>query len=529
MFFSVTDGRSPLSTPAHGFLRYNDKWNDFNYRTGFMLIVIDASGARHDIGGFKVGRFGMKTDELPGLPNEFDVLDDRFFSVGESENYYETLNRLPDSLGQRVLEGLRDVAYDLSLFDKALQEPVMRLSLLRSGGESRPSLERLRASEERVRGRLSRLARGDARLTPFSFTYTFPAKGGAPAPVLSFEVEIESQPPTNIHVLSGRNGVGKTRCLQNMARSLVIKNPSTDELGGFASKGSDGEARGLFANLVSITFSAFDPFGPIVAEGGDDDFAINYSYVGLRKSVSVSQGAERKPTKDLDELTREFIESAEHCRTGFRRDRWLRALETLSSDPLFSEANVSTLARKEEEAAFAQNAAHIYEHLSSGHKIVLLMITRLVELVEERTLVLLDEPEAHLHPPLLAAFMRALSNLLVQRNGVAIVATHSPVVLQEVPKACVNILYRVGLTPRSDRPGIETFGENVGVLTREVFGLEVTQSGYHRLLQDAVADKSLGYEDVLRRFGDQLGAEARAIVAALVAVRDAGDEKDSVL
>jgi hypothetical protein len=36
-------------------------------------------------------------------------------------------------------------------------------------------------------------------------------------------------------------------------------------------------------------------------------------------------------------------------------------------------------------------------------------------------------------PPLLAAMMRALSDLLVDRNGVAVVATHSPVVLQEVP------------------------------------------------------------------------------------------------
>jgi predicted ATP-dependent endonuclease of OLD family len=64
-------------------------------------------------------------------------------------------------------------------------------------------------------------------------------------------------------------------------------------------------------------------------------------------------------------------------------------------------------------------------------------VTRLVESVEERTLVLLDEPESHLHPPLLSAFVRALSDLLVNRNGAAIIATHSPVVLQEVPRECV--------------------------------------------------------------------------------------------
>lgn len=54
-----------------------------------------------------------------------------------------------------------------------------------------------------------------------------------------------------------------------------------------------------------------------------------------------------------------------------------------------------------------------------------------------KTLVLIDEPESHLHPPLLSAFIRALSDLLLDRNGLSIIATHSPVVLQEVPKRCV--------------------------------------------------------------------------------------------
>ncbi|MFD7630846.1 AAA family ATPase [Streptomyces sp. NPDC059851] len=62
----------------------------------------------------------------------------------------------------------------------------------------------------------------------------------------------------------------------------------------------------------------------------------------------------------------------------------------------------------------------------------------LIEHVAERSLVLIDEPESHLHPPLLASFIQTLSRLLTERNGVAVVATHSPpVVLQEVPRSCV--------------------------------------------------------------------------------------------
>jgi predicted ATP-dependent endonuclease of OLD family len=74
--------------------------------------------------------------------------------------------------------------------------------------------------------------------------------------------------------------------------------------------------------------------------------------------------------------------------------------------------------------------------------------------------------------------------LLIDRNGVAIVATHSPVVLQEVPRSCAWNLRRTGAVVNAERLELETFGENVGTLTREVFGLEVTHSGFHKMLQE---------------------------------------------
>jgi predicted ATP-dependent endonuclease of OLD family len=158
-------------------------------------------------------------------------------------------------------------------------------------------------------------------------------------------------------------------------------------------------------------------------------------------------------------------------------------------------------------------ARTLFKRLSSGHAVVLLSITRLVEQVEEKSLVLIDEPESHLHPPLLSAFIRALSDLLINRNGVAIIATHSPVVLQEVPRSCAWKLSRAGHEARVDRPEHETFGENVGTLTREVFGLEVTQTGFHRLIAERAIDQT--YEQVLEEFGGQLGGEARALARAL--------------
>jgi predicted ATP-binding protein involved in virulence len=135
--------------------------------------------------------------------------------------------------------------------------------------------------------------------------------------------------------------------------------------------------------------------------------------------------------------------------------------------------------------------------------------------VEEKTLVLIDEPEAHLHPPLLSAFVRALSELLINRNGVAIIATHSPVVLQEVPKSCVWKLRRNGNISITERPEQESFGENVGVLTAEVFGLEVTNAGFHKILSDLVNQNDT-FDSVIEDLDGQLGMEGKAIVRGLL-------------
>ncbi|MCD6618298.1 AAA family ATPase [Aeromonas veronii] len=157
--------------------------------------------------------------------------------------------------------------------------------------------------------------------------------------------------------------------------------------------------------------------------------------------------------------------------------------------------------------------------MSSGHAIVFMIISSLVEKVQDKTLVLFDEPESHLPPPLLAAFIRALSNLLSRRNGIAIIATHSPVVVQEIPKSCCWVLTRFGDEMIYARPSIETFAENVGTLTKEVFKLEMEQSGFHKLLKEQV-DEGLSFKEVMRKFNKQIGFEGQAILMSMIMLRD---------
>ena len=112
--------------------------------------------------------------------------------------------------------------------------------------------------------------------------------------------------------------------------------------------------------------------------------------------------------------------------------------------------------------------------------------------------------------------------MLIKRNSVAIISTHSPIVLQEIPKSCVWILNREEDYLQGNRPQVETFGTNVGVLTNEVFGYEVKKSGFNALLRKVVAENNT-YDEVLERFNGELGDEARSIVRALLAQKGEND------
>jgi predicted ATPase len=321
----------------------------------------------------------------------------------------------------------------------------------------------------------------------------------------------ESKPASNVHVIIGRNGVGKSVLLNNLTNALVRSASTTPGEVTFA-RPLNHRLASKFSRVVSVAFSAFDEFEPL--RGRERETAqLDYDYIGLKKVDASRAGSTLKTPKAL---AIEFGKSVHRCLDGPRLARWRRALEMLEGDPIFSEIGVADLADINQDAEEIRSAARdLFRGLSSGHKIVLLTMTRLVETVEEATLVLVDEPEGHLHPPLLAAFVRALSDLLENRNGVAIIATHSPVVLQEVPASCVWKLRRSGWRISADRPEIETFGENVGILTQEVFGLEVTASGFHRTLREA-AESGRSYEELVELFGGQLGGEARALLRALV-------------
>ncbi|MFD8368415.1 serine/threonine protein kinase [Streptomyces hygroscopicus] len=124
-------GRPVSPMPGRAFL-VRDDWDDYSFKTTFHLLCVDPGGEIREIGGVKIGRFGMIAPARTPLPDDFETLDGAFFSVGLRDTYYERLRELGPDLQRTVLRALNDVSFDLELFSRARTESVTGTSLLRS-------------------------------------------------------------------------------------------------------------------------------------------------------------------------------------------------------------------------------------------------------------------------------------------------------------------------------------------------------------------------------------------------------------
>jgi energy-coupling factor transporter ATP-binding protein EcfA2 len=146
---------------------------------------------------------------------------------------------------------------------------------------------------------------GDADLGRDIRHRIFPRK--LAAITLAFAVTPDTNPPSNIHVLIGRNGVGKTTLLHAMARVLIDNDEEDGYTGRFyfesSQSGLSPDTATPFAGVVSVSFSAFDRLPPL-ADAGDATNNLRYTYVGLKTRDASADNEWR--LKKRSELCEEF-------------------------------------------------------------------------------------------------------------------------------------------------------------------------------------------------------------------------------
>ena len=109
------------------------------------------------------------------------------------------------------------------------------------------------------------------------------------------------------------------------------------------------------------------------------------------------------------------------CCSNLTKERDLKQVfEILEADPMFNQYELKELIETEfiEDKERRKIARNSFKKMSSGHKVVLSILIRCIDKLVEKTIVFLDEPENHLHPPLLASLIRSLSTMLIKRKWI---------------------------------------------------------------------------------------------------------------
>jgi predicted ATPase len=466
-----------------------DDWDDYSRRVQFRLSYVDKSGLLIDIGKVKIlqrlespSENQVKIAARTNLPAKFSSLDENFISLGQDENYFRRLSTIADVSVDAMLTALRDISWTPVLANDFEPSSEFRNALIRFNS----------AQRARRFGRLWAL--GEAINESFSFSYNcqFDEADGPIATYISFD-EKDVLPPRIVAII-GRNAVGKTRFLAQLSEDLVqLRQSSGKALEERDSRFPDG--RPIFTRVIAISYSAFDRFKRPPATS-----ASSYVYCGIRNDRG---GLSRKSLIEV------YRKNQARIRQHGRESDWLLRMQAILGD--HSQVLASAL-ENEIEAEDSNTSDGPLSLLSSGQSILCHFITALLAWIEPNSLVLFDEPETHLHPNAVASLISEMGKVLENYDSFAILATHSPVVIQEIPAKRVLLFQRVGNTTTAEPLTMESFGESLSALTRHVFETVEIENPYKKTLRSLARD--FNESEVLELFDNNLSLNAQAYLLA---------------
>ena len=110
------------------------------------------------------------------------------------------------------------------------------------------------------------------------------------------------------------------------------------------------------------------------------------------------------------------------------------------------------------------------------------------------SLLLLDEPETHLHPDAIAELLNALDDMLEDYQSCCVMVTHSPLLVRELTSDCVYVMEREENMVILRKPGVETIGSGLNTITDDFFGSKDIQRNYKKRLSELALYHN--YEDL---------------------------------
>lgn len=445
---------TPAITPAL-VLVYNN-WDDFDYQTTFSLFYYEDPQNCRYIGNTKITD-GRSLNISGMFQSNIKQLDKKFCSLGQNQDYYKKLHLYLKQNFDSVLFALRDA----SLFHKIQNEfektDAFTTSLIRDDEAERM----LRLSKH--------IANGRDLKHRYNFTYQFTPPFSETAIPVQFNFSPKNEIPNRVCAIIGKNGTGKTQLISSLPKNIL--NKKTDMFQPNIP---------LFSQIIAVSYSIFDKF-----DIPKSTSTINYHYCGLFN-------VDRKVMTD-QEVNQKFIKACNSINKHERVERWKSILLSFIEEDIVSQFIVEEVFTSKINESAVVSCRKL---LSSGQNMILNIITDIVSNIRYDSLLLFDEPETHLHPNAISELINSVVELVSEFKSYCIIATHSPIVIQGIFADNVFVIDRDDDVASIRKIGIESFGENLSLLTDEVFGNKEIEKQYKKIIDSFdMKDKSL--EDVI--------------------------------
>ena len=467
-------------------LTFNAEWNDnFSYKTRYNLYYVCDSIQNH-IGEVKIIKRGSdNTSDV--LPSSFYSLDSDFCSLGQSDNYYYNFSKFFKEQAYVYLAELCDVALYSRLQKEFEKEPSFISSLIRYNDAERA----LRLGRYIVYGRDISNA--------FSFQYEFIPpynKQKDNLVVFDFNFTKDIEYYRRAIALIGENGVGKSCLMKKMVKEIVTNN--NENFRGL---------NPLFSCVMAITYSPFDDYPLSDSLKGK---TIDYEYCGLVDHLEEENN--RIIKKDLltkDKQIKIFVKNVHVIleRKEHLISTWIEnVLKVINQETLEKAINF-----KESIPNYTLNdngLEEMFEKASSGESIFLSVISSILAKIRYDSILFLDEPEQHLHPAGITVLISSIMGILERYNSFAVISTHSPFIIREIPSSNVKILHRKNERLYSSPIGIESFGEEVSAISNFVFEDLDREKRYEEIIEKLSAMHNYNFEKIietLQNNGKSLG------------------------
>ena len=432
-------------------------WDDFGYKTRYKLYYYESPDDSYLIGMVKLMKKGESTT-YGKLPSKFCYLPDEYCSLGQDIGYYKNIKKHLGNVYRNVLHAMRDAACFSKICDMFIDDSVFKVSLLREKNADRA----LQYAQYELAG----YNYNDDKL--FVFKSDIPYK---PGEILNIKFDFgnvyREDNLNRIIALIGNNGVGKTTVLCQLAKALVDND-----------QGRFNPGIPVFSKVIAASYSIFDNFYSV------KDISYNYVYCGMQQNRKIMTDGE------LAHRRCESLKLLKKKPNGHEilKDYLDRVIDKDIVCLMYDDKNCLSEEKIQKE----------YKKLSSGQTMLMNLIVEILAHIRQNTLILIDEPEVHLHPKGITEMVYIIDSLCKYYSSCCIMATHSPVVIQELLSRNVIVMDReVDGGPVVRPMRIESMGENLTTITQEVFGRNQKEPLYVKRIREMV-ENYLSIDDVLK-------------------------------